>query len=184
MAFARERARLLSALPSFLLGLFPPSSFSRGPPREGELEALKEHARLSAGDAASDSLSQEALLHRHGTGSLPEEVVGCCLVSSPCGDVVEEDLESVAELTELTKDQRLDAADLLEPPLERPRCGPLDMENFFVQALDFFLQLQLPSYRALLNAGDCGPAVVAAASVPPDALELVVARVEEQPGPG
>ena len=47
----------------FLLGLFPPSSFSRGPPREGELEALKEHARLSAGDAASDSLSQEALLH-------------------------------------------------------------------------------------------------------------------------
>ena len=40
--------------------------------------------------------------------------------AQPCGDVVEEDLESVAELTELTKDQRLDAADLLEPPLERP----------------------------------------------------------------
>ena len=97
-----------------------------GPPREGELETAEKHPSLRASDAAVHALPEEPLLHGGSTRPDVQQVAICRLVTPLDGQGVDERLEAGRELAVLTKDQRRDAADLLEPPLERPHGGLLD----------------------------------------------------------
>ena len=97
-------------------GLLPPGLPARlrlSPPREGELEATKKHASLSASDTAVHTLPEEPFLHRSSTGPDVQQVVIRRLVTPLHRKGIDEPLEAFAELAVLTEDQRLDAADLL-----------------------------------------------------------------------
>ena len=119
MALSRESTRLRRPLGG-LLRPGPAARLRLGPPREGELETAEKHPSLRASDAAVHTLPEEPLLHCGSTRPDVQQVAICCLVTPLDGQGVDERLEAGRELAVLTKDQRRDAADLLEPPLERP----------------------------------------------------------------
>ena len=112
VALARVGTRLRRPL-SGLLPPLRPAPLRLSPPREGELEATKKHASLSAGDTAVHTLPEEPFLHRSSTGPDVQQVVIRRLVTPLHRKGIDEPLEAFAELAVLTEDQRLDAADLL-----------------------------------------------------------------------
>ena len=105
-----------------------------GPPVGGVQQppptmVLEENVRVSGislpaqrgGKARQRTLPEEPLLlHRSSTGPDVQQVAFRRLVTPLHRKGVDELLETGRELTVLTEDQRRDAADLLEPPLERP----------------------------------------------------------------
>ena len=122
VALPREGSRLCRPLGGLSLPA-PPAGLRRRPPREGELEATEKHPSLSTSDAAGHPLPEEPLLHRGSCRPNIQQVVIRRLVTPLHCQGVDERLETGRELTVLTEDQRRDAADLLEPPLERPQGG-------------------------------------------------------------
>ena len=112
MALPREGSRLCRPLGG-LLRPGPAARLRLGPPREGELEATKKHASLSASDTAVHTLPEEPFLHRSSTGPDVQQVVIRRVVSPLHRKGIDEPLKAFAELAVLTEDQRLDAADLL-----------------------------------------------------------------------
>ena len=115
VALARVGTRLRRPLGSLIPLVLPAPLVRLSPPREGELEATKKHASLSAGDTAVHTLPEEPLLHRSSsTGPDVQQVVIRRLVTPLHRKGIDEPLEAFAELAVLTEDQRLeDAADLL-----------------------------------------------------------------------
>ena len=113
VALARVGTRLRRPLGSLIPLVLPAPLLRLSPPREGELEATKKHASLSAGDTAVHTLPEEPLLHRSSTGPDVQQVVIRRLVTPLHRKGIDEPLEAFAELAVLTEDQRLDAADLL-----------------------------------------------------------------------
>ena len=124
MAFARVGTRLRRPLVGLLPPLLPAPLLRLSPPWEGELEATKKHTSLSASDTAVHTLPEEPFLHRSSTGPDVQQVAFRRLVTPLHRKGVDELLETSRELTVLTEDQRRDAADLLEPSLERPQGRP------------------------------------------------------------
>ena len=113
VALARVGTRLRRPLGGLIPLVLPAPLLRLSPPREGELEATKKHASLSASDTAVHTLPEEPFLHRSSTGPDVQQVVIRRLVTPLHRKGIDEPLEAFAELAVLTEDQRLDAADLL-----------------------------------------------------------------------
>ena len=96
-------------------GLLPPGlpapRLRLSPPWEGELEATKKHASLSASaDTAVHTLPEEPLLHRSSTGPDVQQVVFRRLVTPLHRKGVDELLETGLKLTVLTKNAKKGAS--------------------------------------------------------------------------
>ena len=81
VALARVGTRLRRPLGSLIPPLRP-APLRLSPPREGELEATKKHASLSASDTAVHTLPEEPLLHRSSTRPDAQQVVVRRLVTA------------------------------------------------------------------------------------------------------
>ena len=95
VALARVGTRLRRPL-SGLLPPLRPAPLRLSPPREGELEATKKHASLSASDTAVHTLPEEPFLHRSSTGPDVQQVAFRRLVTPLHRKGVDELLETGA----------------------------------------------------------------------------------------